>query len=219
MPPSRGYQPSISPFKRSASWYSSAMRRIFAANPSAPPLASCSASILSSLGSAFSTGSVGCCANAGVPMSTAAPSATAIAFSPHDPRKVIWSELPYALTLEQEPCRGQTQQDAVDRQNGRGRRQRRRVAAGKAAERHPAPERHHVDAHHAAAHLVWRDELHQRREQRKHHHHADAAPEQQHPVDPDEPRDGEQHHERAKRELQNKNGFAHSLELAEPGDD
>ena len=40
-------------------------------------------------------------------------------------------------------------------------------AADEAAERHAAAERDHVDAHHAAAHLVGRDQLHERRDSEK----------------------------------------------------
>jgi hypothetical protein len=43
----------------------------------------------------------------------------------------------------------------------------------------PAAERHHVDAHHAAAHLVGRDELNQRRHGREDHHHQRGAGQEQ----------------------------------------
>ena len=61
----------------------------------------------------------------------------------------------------------------------------RQVAADQAAERHAAAEREHVDAHHAAAHLVRRDQLDERGDRREHDHQRRAGEEQQQLAQPE----------------------------------
>src|SRR5436309_13113261 len=73
------------------------------------------------------------------------------------------SGLPHAGMPNEKVDRDENEQHAVD-PDDRGRAdERREVAADEAAERHAAAERQHVDAHHAPAHLVRREELDERR--------------------------------------------------------
>src|SRR5262249_16771107 len=85
------------------------------------------------------------------------------------PRLLLFSyRLPYSVTANEQKIEGDDDQEGpVDADDHRRPDDRCEVAAGKAAERHAAAERHHIDAHHAAAHLVRGDELNERGDCRK----------------------------------------------------
>src|SRR4051812_49665739 len=68
-------------------------------------------------------------------------------------------QFPHSVTFEQEPCRNQAQEDAVENQDGGRRGLARHPAADEAAERHPAAERDHIEAHYPSAHFVRRIQL------------------------------------------------------------
>ena len=94
------------------------------------------------------------------------------------------------------------------------------VAAGEAAERHPAAERHHVDAHDAAAQVVGDDELHERRGHREDHEQRRAAAGRAARSSPSRSaRQRERRDERAEDELHDEQRQAHVLEAPEPRDD
>src|SRR6185436_15044635 len=66
-------------------------------------------------------------------------------------------QLADAVAIQQEPCRDDAQQHAVDNENGGRRGDGGQPSRDEAAKRHSAAERQHVDAHHPATHFVWRD--------------------------------------------------------------
>ncbi len=59
--------------------------------------------------------------------------------------------------------------------------------------------------------------LHKRCEHGKHHHHARAGTEEQHEVDPDHPRNGEQRNEGAEGQLNQQKRASHPVGTSTPG--
>ena len=94
----------------------------------------------------------------------------------------------------------------------------REVAAGQAAERHAAAKREHVDAHHAPAHFVRRDQLDERRHGREDNHQRRTGQEQQQVAQPQR-RDSEKPMIHGRRPPARQRRQPHPRKFAEPRHD